>query len=78
MKNVLAIVLPAALLLTMACDATNESIDSTGFTTEFSTDNSATGTVDQAFPIYKVVINGKVLYGKEKLFLIGLSLIIEQ
>lgn len=28
MKNVLAIVLPAALLLTTACDATNESIDS--------------------------------------------------
>ena len=52
MKNVLAIVLPAALLLTTACDATNESIDSNGFTTEFSTDNSATGTVTKLPNLY--------------------------
>lgn len=61
MKNVLAIVLSAALLLTTACDVSNESIDSIGFTTEFSTDNPATGTVDQDFPIYKVVIKGEYL-----------------
>ena len=52
MKNVLAIVLSAALLLTTACDATNESIDSTGFTTEFSIDNSATGTVTKLPKLY--------------------------
>lgn len=61
MKNVLAIVLSATLLVTTACDIVGKSTESTVLASESGTFNSVADTVNQGFPVYTVVIKGDYL-----------------